>query len=471
MRNARYRARVPPDPRALALDALLAVERREGFAKDCLEAPRAAVTDPRDRGLLTEIVYGTIRRRATIDAALAAFSRVPVEALDPTVRAALRMAVEQVLFLDRVPAFAAVHASVGLVSARTNRRFAGFANAVLRNLVRAIERRDVAPADREDPLRDVPRPGSPSVRFRRPLFPDPADDLAGNLARRYAHPAFLVSRWLSRHGEATARAMLAAGASRPPVVLRAKPGEREALLVELRAAGVPAKAGLGPDAVHVAEGDPAAIPAVKEGRAHVQDETAQRVVPLLGLSGGERVLDLCAAPGGKAIHASDLLDRAAADGRGGGEVVACDIEPERVVALQNALAKAIAGRRATVVAVPDAGPLPFPGASFDAVLVDAPCSNTGVLRRRVEARDRLREADIAALSGEQAALLARALPLAKPGGRVVYATCSVEPEENEAVVAATLGRYGGWRSGGGFSVLPSETADGGFAAVLLAPTA
>ncbi len=447
-----------PDARSLALDVLLAVERREGFAKDLLAAPRAALTDPRDRGLVTEVVYGTLRRRATIDACLAAFSRVPLPTLDPAVRGALRMAADQALFLDRVPAFAAVSASVGLVAARTNPRFAGFANAVLRNLLRAIERRDVGSEEPEDATRDVPRPGTTSIRFRRPLFPDPAAGPAANLSVRYAHPPWLVTRWLARHGEATCRAMLAAGASRPQVVLRARPGGRDALVAELRAGGHGAEPGEEADAVVLGEADPAAIPACREGRASVQDETAQRVVPLLGLRGGERVLDLCAAPGGKALHALDLLAAAG----GGGEVVACDVAAERVLALVSALA----GRSASVLLVPASGPLPFPPASFDAVLVDAPCSNTGVLKRRVEVRDRLHEGDLAALADAQKALLARALPLVVSGGRLVYATCSVEPEENEGVVAATLSAHPGWSVEPGFDVLPSETHDGGFAACL-----
>jgi 16S rRNA (cytosine967-C5)-methyltransferase len=445
------------DPRAVAVEVLVAVERGVAFAKPLLDTALAGVADARDRGLATEVTYGALRRRRTIDACLAAFSRTALPRLSPLVRAALRAGAQQVLFLDRVPAHAAVDAAVGLVAARTNPRFAGYANAVLRNLLRAVERRDVAAGEPEDPTRDVPRPGATSLRFRRALFPDPEADPADNLGVRYAHPTWLVRRWVERRGLAPARAMLEAGASRPPLALRAPPGGRGDLLARLVAAGARARAGEGPDAVVVEDGEVAALGLVREGLASVQDETAQRVAPLLGLRGGERVLDLCAAPGGKARHALDLLAPA-----GGGDVVACDVTEEKTGALRAALR----GRPVRVVLVPEEGPLPFPPASFDAVLLDAPCSNTGVLRRRVEARDRLSERDVPLLAALQRRLLARAMPLVAAGGRLVYATCSVEPEECEDVVASVLRESAGWRAEPGFSSLPTLAHDGGFAAVL-----
>jgi 16S rRNA (cytosine967-C5)-methyltransferase len=457
-----------PDARSLAADALEAVERGTAFAKDLLEERRASLADPRDRGLLTEVVYGALRRRGTLDALLRAACRSPLPRLDPAVRAALRVALYQVLFLERVPPHAAVDAAVEHAKARTNPRFAGFVNGVLRGLVRGVEG-PVPAGGAPDDRRDVPRPGAAALRLRRPTFPDPAHDEAGNLAERYAHPAWLVRRWLARHGRERARAMLEAGASRPPTCLRARPGARAALLAELRAAGVDAREGAAPDAVVAAAADAAALAPVLDGRAAVQDETAQRVAPLLDVRAGDRLLDLCAAPGTKATHLLDLLD--ASEGRG--EVVACDVDAAKVAALADALARrasaASGSTRGVAALVPERGPLPFAPGSFDGVLVDAPCSNTGVLRRRVEARDRLRESDVRACADAQAAILDRAAPLVRPGGRLVYSTCSAEPEEDEDVVAAFLARHPGWARGAGFDVPPSLDADGGFAAVLLAP--
>jgi 16S rRNA (cytosine967-C5)-methyltransferase len=293
------------------------------------------------------------------------------------------------------------------------------------------------------------------------VFPDPAADLAGNLAVRWAHPAWLVGRWLARHGEAGTRSLLEVGVSRPPLSLRAPPGGRDPLLLDLERAGVTARAGEAPDEVVVDAGDATAIAAVREGRAAVQDGTAQRVAPLLDVRPGDRVLDLCAAPGGKARHLLDLLG-------GRGEVVAADVSPEKVETLATALASVAApgGLVARAVLVPAEGPLPFPPASFHGVLVDAPCTNTGVLRRRPEVRLRLRERDVAGLSAAQRALLERAWPLVRPGGRLVYATCSVEPEENEGNAAAFVAAHPEAVREAGFDVLPARDHDGGFAATI-----
>ena len=191
------------DPRALACDALAALERDGGFAKDLLDVMRPGVVDPRDKALLTEIVYGTVRRLPTLDHLLADASKTPLGRLDPPVRAALRAGLYQALYLARVPPHAAVDAAVRYAKATTNPRYAGFVNGVLRNLLRSVEGPATPP---EDPLRDLPRDDAPPLRFRRPVFPAPGEDPAGNLAVRWGHPLWLVRRWLGRHPTETTRA-------------------------------------------------------------------------------------------------------------------------------------------------------------------------------------------------------------------------------------------------------------------------
>jgi 16S rRNA (cytosine967-C5)-methyltransferase len=209
--------------------------------------------------------------------------------------------------------------------------------------------------------------------------------------------------------------------------------------------------------VYVRGDDGTALEQVLDGNAAVQDETSQRVVPLLQLAAGHRVLDLCAAPGGKTLQIADTLRR--------GHLVAADVDAAKVEGLK-ALGTQIQGVTYETRVVSDKGDLPFEPASFDRILVDAPCSNTGVLRRRVEARWRLEKKDFASLAQIQNALLTRALPLLKPGGRLVYATCSVEPEENEDVVAAVAAAHPDVTVQEGFRCFPSRNADGGYAAVL-----
>ena len=206
---------------------------------------------------------------------------------------------------------------------------------------------------------------------------------------------------------------------------------------------------------------------VREGRAFVQDGTAQRVAALCDPQGGDRILDLCAAPGGKAMHLLDLLEARGA----GGEVVACDVSAEKVAAMEILLAARRARdpeRRGRGELVSETGPLPFDVTSFDLVLVDAPCTNTGVLRRRLEVRDRLKEPDVATLAARQREILDRAWPLVRPGGRLVYATCSVEPEENEGTAVAFAAAHPEARRAAGFASVPGVGHDGGFAAVFRA---
>src|SRR5688572_14768048 len=445
-----------PDAREHAVDALIALERPSARAKDVVDPLRAALSDPRERGLLTEIVYGVARRQETLDAVLEAFSKLSVRRLDPVVRAALRAALHQALFLERVPPSAAVDAAVGIVKRRAHIRLAGFTNGVLRTVLRSIEGPVRGP---EDPRRDVPRPPGASLRFSRELFPDPAVDLPGNLALRYAHPAWLVERWVERLGLERARAVLEVGCVRPPLSLRARPGTRDAVIARLAAADVAATAGEAPDEVIAAGGDAAALDVVREGLAFVQDGTAQRVAPLVDPRAGERILDLCAAPGGKALHLLDLLGSA-------GEVVACDVDDDKVTALAATLTlRAPPGTTSRALKI-GPGPLPFEPASFDAVLVDAPCSNSGVLRRRPEARRRLKPLDVVNLAALQDSLLARAAPLVRPGGRLVYATCSIEPEENEQRVARLVADVPSLSRGPAFFALPTAASDGGFAALL-----
>ncbi|MFO0932366.1 MAG: transcription antitermination factor NusB [Planctomycetota bacterium] len=456
-----------PTARDLALDALLAMERDGTRAKETVDALRDQLADPRDRGLLTEIVYGVVRRLPTLDALLAAVSKTPLRKLDPAVHAALRCALYQALFLDRIPAFAAVDAAVEAVKTRTNPRLAGFANGVLRTILRSVNGKAEGA---EQPRCDLPRPGTFALRLSRPVFPDPARSLAENLAVRYAHPAWLVDRWLTRVGPDATRRLLALGCGKPPLSLRARPGLRDDVLAALAASGVAARAGAGPDEVLAPDGDAIALDVVRDGRAAVQDGTAQRVAPLAAPRPGERVLDLCAAPGGKTLHVLDLLLRDARPGAPQGEVVAADVDPAKVEHLAATLAtRPPGGPAARAVLVPAHGPLPFPAASFDLVLVDAPCSNTGVFRRRPEVRLRLRPEDVASLVAVQDALLERALPLVRPGGRLLYATCSIEPEENEGRIARLLAAHPRLVRRGGFDAEPTPDADGGFAALLEVP--
>ncbi len=446
----------PPTARDLAARILLEEERKRTRIRDLLASRRPGLSDSRDRGLLTELAYGTVRRRGTLDAVLAPRSRRRLDRLSGTVRTALRLALYQVLFLDRVPAHAAVDHAVTWVRRGAGAKAAGYANAVLRASVAQVTGHALG---KEDPRRDVPRDDGSAIRLKDETFADPETDLAANLAARYACPRWIVERWLGLFGEARTKATLTVGIQRPPLSLRAR-GSRDDLYHVLKEAGASVRAGPVESALLVeGGGETAALAAVGRDEAWVQDATAQRVAPLLRPERGQRLLDLCAAPGGKTLHLTDLLD-------GAGEVVACDLDAEKVAMLSQLAARVRGDVRLQVCTIEREGPYPFEPASFDAVLVDAPCTNTGVLRRRVEVRWRLKPEDIETLAGIQRDLLERSLPLVKPGGRLVYTTCSLEPEENEAVAAAFLEAHEGELEREHTLQVPAgRDADGGFAAV------
>lgn len=344
--------------RALAARVLLEAERRRRFVDEVLEEYRGGGLPRRDRALLTALVFGVARHRRSLDWLIDRCAH----RVRPEVRQHLRVALFQIRFLTRIPRHAAVHEAVELAKS-LGRRAAGFVNAVLRRA-----------ADLEFP----PQPGI-----------------------RTSHPDWLLRRWrhLPRLSE-----ILEADNAVLPITARVNP---------LRA---PPE--LGGPAI-VLQGDPADHPGFAEGHFTVQDETSMKAAPLLAPRPGERILDLCAAPGGKTTHVAELMgDR--------GLIVAVDL-PDRVGLVREAARRL---RLGSVLPVAGDGTRIAFREPFDAVLLDAPCSNTGVLARRPDVRWRLREADILRAAELQRRLLRNAVHLLRPGGRLVYSTCSLEPEEN-----------------------------------------
>ena len=407
-RPARRGKPAPDAPRRVAFDLLRAVDERDAYANLTLPGLlRDRSLSGRDAAFATELGYGTLRGRGTYDAVLAACVDRPLEQVDPPVLDVLRLGAHQLLAM-RVPPHAAVGATVELARAVVGESRGSFVNAVLRRVgARDIDSwlTDVAPAYDTDPL--------------------------GHLAVVHSHPRWVVSALRDALGgdlDETAAA-LAADNRAPEVTLVARPGRAE--VAELLDAG--ARPGAwSPYAAVLSGGDPATLPAVRSGRAGVQDEGSQLVALALagaGLTGrDERWLDMCAGPGGKAA-----LLGALARSRGA-VLVAGEIAPHRA-----ALVRGAAGPDAAVV-VADARVPAWGDGAFDRVLLDAPCTGLGALRRRPEARWRRRPDDVAALAGLQRELLDRAVDAVRPGGLVAYVTCSPHLAETRAVVSAVLGR-------------------------------
>jgi 16S rRNA (cytosine967-C5)-methyltransferase len=434
--------RTRSDPaRGVAFKVLSAVAERDAYANLLLPALlRDSGLTGRDAALATELAYGTLRGQGSYDAILAICSDRDLDRIDPPLRPVLRLGAHQLL-ATRIGAHAAVATSVDLARDVAGPRPAGFVNAVLRR---------VATRDFEGWL-EIAAP-------RRD------DDIVGHLSIRYSHPRWIVSALSEALGEspdsglAETEAALAAGGERPRVTLCAVPGLADR--AELVAAG--AEPGRwSPYAAALAEGDPAQVPAVAQGRATVQDEASQLAALALarvdapgndaGLAGA-RWLDVCAGPGGKAR----LL--AALAGASGARLLAADVRPHRARLLQAALAGAAQARGAAVAGAAQARGAAVAGAAhgavavvaadgtvpawrpgtFGRVLADVPCSGLGALRRRAEARWRRSPDDVAALAPVQRALLAAALDSAAPGGVVAYVTCSPHVAETRDVVTAVL---------------------------------
>ena len=395
-----------PNPRREAFRILRRVEESGAFASVLLERRAAELPDPRDVALLTELVLGVLRRRAVLDHVLASAASRPATAIDGGVLTALRIGAYALLFLDRVPDFAAVDTAVDLVKEAGMARASGFANGVLRRIARE---------------------GS---AFLPP--PPPRGDVAA-LALYRSHPVWWTERLVARAGWDQADALLAADNEPAATVLSVWPARGSP--VEL--AGTLAEEGVAvsscrfvPDALRVVSGVPQYTTAFRTGAFWIQDEASQLAVRLFEGTVGPHVLDVCAAPGGK------TLALAARTGPGG-IVVAADRSVKRLSRLSQNVRRLGADNVVTTACdMTRATPLvPL----FDDVLVDAPCSGTGTLRRHPEIRWRLSASDLPALASRQSAILAQAASLLRPGGRLVYSVCSVEPEEGEDVIAAFLG--------------------------------
>lgn len=377
--------------RKAAFALLKAVERGRAHSDDLLRTKSIASLSEADRNLATTLVLGVLRWQIRLDHQLRPLLKHPNAKLDAEVSIALRLGAFQLLHLDRIPARAAIDESVELTKQTGHRFAAGMVNAVLRKVALAKH-----------------------VDF--------AEGSASELSVAQAHPAWMVDRWFKNYGLEAARAICKHGQSHPTHTTRIDTSESEA---ELIASGIHLEPGALLTAARiVVSGDITSTAAYREGRVRLQDEGSQLIAEIAGR--GERILDCCAAPGGKTLIMAELNPLA--------HIVACDSNEQRFEQLGKRLAAV--GERVEC-RLTDATLLADDGA-YDLVLADVPCSGTGTLGRNPEIRHRLRLDDLPRQAERQKAILHAALRAARPGGRVIYSTCSLEPEENEEVVAAVL---------------------------------
>lgn len=397
--------RVAPPVRQIAVEILNRIDREGDYAEPLLDAALSgtAIANPRDRGLLTELIYGTIRMRGRLDWIIGQLYHGNIVQLETAVLNVIRTGLYQIWFTDRIPSFASVNEAVG-IARDASPASPGLVNAILRN---AIRKKDAV------------------------VWPDMVKDPEKAIAILHSHPAWLVRRLLAQFGMEETIAISRANNMIPPLALRVNTlkASRDQALAALAKDGIAA----GPtpfstDGIILTS--PASglreTPPYKEGLIRIQDEASQLISQIVAPKPGEKILDLCAGAGGKTLHLAALMENR-------GSITALDLHPERLRMLRaeaGRLGASIVETRTGDAAVPSEG---FRKA-FDRVLLDAPCSGLGTLRRNPEIRWRLVPADLSKCMNIQKLLLKSAAECVRPAGSLVYSVCTVTPEENEIVI-------------------------------------
>lgn len=393
--------------RVRAARALVAVDRRRRTLAAEVEHARRDLGDERDRGLLLELTTGVCRWRAALDAVIEQCSTRPLTAIDADTLATLRLALYQLRHLDRVPDHAVVHGAVDAAKQLAGDRAGGFVNGVLRGYLRT-----------HASLTLPSTPGPESTRRQQLAY----------LSITCSHPKWLMARWLDRYGFEHTDAWCRFNNTAPDVTVRAHDPAVDVVtwLADLGVAAT--RSPVAPDMARLAPGVLGGLPPDVRAGLAIQDEGSALVAHTVGAQAGERVLDVCAAPGGKSLVLWNDMGR-------DGLLVSADVRPARLHLLRQTLRAGDAPPR--VVGLDGRAPLPF-GAVFDRVLVDAPCSGLGTLRRDPDIKWAVTLDDLPAFARTQLDILRQAAETVRPGGTLVYATCSSEPEENEQVVDAFL---------------------------------
>ena len=437
----------PPTARAIAAGVLRRSRQRDGFAPELIDEASGSLS-PQDRRFVVQLVMGVIRRKATLDALVAPFLTRPFDQLHPDTLDLLRLGTFQIAFLTQVPRHSAVDETVEITPPVVKK----FVNAILRKVSDAVTDEYttvMGPAA-------VPMAGDGSYRkLARPLLPDPRRDLPAYLAAAFSWPRWLADRWLHQHGPDECVRLGFWFNSPPPLWVRVNSTKltRDEYLAKLAAANIPAEPGGHPQAVKLPDGGSVReLPGFAAGEFAVQDHSSMLVASVLAPKPGWQVLDLCAAPGGKTTHLAELMHHS-------GRIVACDIVAKRLESVTE-LCRRMGVRIVEPRVLADG--TDAPAGPFDAALVDVPCSNTGVLGRRPEVRWRLQPHEFEHLIRLQTTLLKTALTRVRPGGVVVYSTCSIDPDENGGVVRAVLGEMKDVKLEAEHTAVPGRPSDGGY---------
>ncbi|MCR6095986.1 16S rRNA (cytosine(967)-C(5))-methyltransferase RsmB [Salipaludibacillus agaradhaerens] len=405
MTNQKKRGNV----REAAVDILLKIEKNQAYSNLLINDTIKKMTVPAiDVPLLTELVYGTVQYQKRLDFYLQAFSKKPLVKLDKWVLVLLRMTVYQLVFLDRIPDHAAINEAVEIAKSRGHKGISGMVNGILRSMLRG----------------DLPDY-------------DLIDDEVERMAVETSHPEWLLKRWIEQYGKDKARQIATANLATPVQSVRVNKVRisKQEVIALLKEDGLEIEESeLIPESLRITRGSVVKTSAFKQGLVTIQDEGSMLVAKILAPNPTERVLDACAAPGGKSTHLAELMNDT-------GDIISVDIHAHKVKLIEQQKdrlqLKAIQGM------VSDARELKesFPNEQFDKILVDAPCSGLGVIQRKPDLKWSKQSADVNRLAMIQDEILEKVWPLLKKNGRLVYSTCTIDQEENEDVVESFVKRH------------------------------
>jgi 16S rRNA (cytosine967-C5)-methyltransferase len=423
-------------PRSLAVKILTHLDDKGGFAEPLLDRhlSRDRMANVQDRRLLTQIVYGTLRMKGRLDWLIGRLYRGDLAAMEAGVRNILRTALYQMYFTDRIPSFAIVDEAVKIAKT-SHPATSGLVNAVLRNIIR--RQADI-------------------------VYPDFEKDPAGHISIVHSHPLWLVNRWIGVFGIKETLAICRANNETPPLTIRVNMlrMSREEAMASLGSAGFDVRQTVFAPAGLVLAGAAAPVgetACYRQGGLQIQDEASQWIACLVDPQPGEKILDACAGAGGKTSHLAELMQNQ-------GRVIACDVHGRRLKDLRKNMKRL--GISIVETVEKDVSRIREESFRevFDRILVDAPCSGLGTLRRNPEIKWRLAPEDIQKSSDLQMKLLNGAARCLKAGGRLVYSTCTIMPNENETVVAAFLAGHDDFRLTSPPGAIPAQmiTQDGFF---------
>jgi len=449
--------------RAVAIEVLNRCDPKSNYAGAILDR---VLHETSQRQRATDLVFGTLRNRGAIDAAISAFSGRPVERIQGRLLNIIRVGVYELIYSPATEVYAIVNEAVENTKAAAGNKQSGFVNAVLRQIIRHISDRQV-PLTQAGTRRTLPQTPSTGSLFDTDFLPSAETGVAEHLSTVFSLPEWLVADWLDEFGEEPTRRICFASNRKPSIYIRPNrlKTTTAALVEKLQQAGIVSQMNADDSMIRIASPrELMQLPGFAEGEFTVQDVTASRAVKLLDPRPGWRVLDLCAAPGTKTTQLAEATGDSAT-------IIATDINSRRLEMVKENIAR-LGTKSVDVVPYEEIFDSKFdiPNSRFDAVLLDVPCSNTGVLAKRVEARYRVSSESIRALIKIQAELLGTAALLLKSGGKICYSTCSIQKAENTELVRGFLKENPAFSLESEKLTLPSvETleCDGGYTAILV----